>query len=394
MELSGCRRHKLLNFLHFLYNVPDTDNNLHQLCRFISGADKSEPSPAWAGQPEQIAKLVELHGLGGALFQRLSPVAEDMRNIRSRLRDKIVDDAKLSLLREADILALTQHLADIHAPCLLIKGAALAYLYYPSPSLRPRADTDIVIDHQSVIRIHESLRSRGYQCQPLVTPLDRGQYLTTQFLCNRSDGRGTHFDIHWKINNSTALGRLLTFEELIAQSISIPAFNGKIKAPGPGHALIISCLHWIGEPNKRLIWLYDIHLLNDNLTVNDWARIVRFAADKKCAGLILSVLNRVAYWFDTPFPAGATAGLERIVAENPNEWGNLLTTKPESHLRSRYVDLKILGWRERMSLLSTLCFPPGTYLALQDPRLQHASAASLFLAYAARPFKSLFPRRV
>src|SRR5579871_220021 len=63
------------------------------------------------------------------------------------LRDRLADEVRLEAVREAvrrrEIRSVLASLdaCDIHP--ILIKGAALAYTTYPSPSARPRADTDV-----------------------------------------------------------------------------------------------------------------------------------------------------------------------------------------------------------------------------------------------------------
>ena len=46
--------------------------------------------------------------------------------------------------------------------CLLLKGAALAHLLYPEPSMRPMGDVDILVHRDDALRAQQCLRELGY----------------------------------------------------------------------------------------------------------------------------------------------------------------------------------------------------------------------------------------
>ena len=67
------------------------------------------------------------------------------------------DVAAVELLRKRELLEVLRALDDAGVAPLLLKGAALAYSIYPSPVLRPRADTDLLIPDDDRERLEQAL---------------------------------------------------------------------------------------------------------------------------------------------------------------------------------------------------------------------------------------------
>ena len=368
---------------------------LKPLCAFLTGTLDWNPASYRTQRPEDLVRLSSAHGLHSIFFHRLSGVPDKCSaHILELLKTAVVEETKRSLVQQADIQTLADHLTTYQVPFLVIKGAVLAHMYYPSPNLRPRADTDIFIDQSNIESARNSLCRNGYQCEPLVTPISKGQFLATQFSCRAVDRPGyTAFDMHWKINNSTALGGLLSFDNLFTGSILLDGLGHDTRAPNLPFSFIIACIHWTGEPNKRLIWLYDIHVMNEFMESRDWECVIGFAVEKECVFIIQSVLKQTTQWFGTVFPPGILERMDRSHAGRPKEKLRLLTRTPASPLRSRYVDFLVLPWRQRPAFLWAVCFPPKSYLALQNTALVDISKFNLFLHYVCRPFRSLTRHR-
>ena len=54
-------------------------------------------------------------------------------------------ESAIELLRKHELVRVLEALARAEVATLLLKGTALAYSLYPAPTLRPRADTDVLI---------------------------------------------------------------------------------------------------------------------------------------------------------------------------------------------------------------------------------------------------------
>src|SRR5207237_1663552 len=99
--------------------------------------------------------------------------------------------------RELQALLAAWRTADIHL--LLFKGAALAFTHYPDPVLRPRGDTDVLIDAASRHSASMILARSGYKRLPLTS----GDLVMHQAAHAKTDTAGVRhlIDLHWKIRN-------------------------------------------------------------------------------------------------------------------------------------------------------------------------------------------------
>ena len=118
----------------------------------------------WRGVPpgRTILRKTERWGLAPLVYTNLrqavqagqvpKPVAERLRHLSHR--DTIHDVARRELLR-----ATLLRLAEASIPVIVLKGAALATLVYPSPALRPMRDIDLLIKRHDQDRLEAVLRS-------------------------------------------------------------------------------------------------------------------------------------------------------------------------------------------------------------------------------------------
>ena len=371
----------------------DSKSTLTQLCAVITDDAQWGTTDLVSTQPGDLVKLAEKNGLTGLLLDKLTFAPGSPSPVFSLLKENALKEAQRALAQEQDMGLITGVLEREGFPFLLIKGAPLAYLYYPSPNLRPRADTDIFVPEGHIERTHVALIANGYSCEPLVTPLSRGQYLTTQFVCRRGTrSQATDIDIHWRINNSTTLGRLLTFAEIHDRSCNVARLGEHVFGPGLAHAVLISCLHWAAEPCRKLIWLYDLHLLNQHMGDDDWEALTDACSIKNCGAVVANTLENTSIWFNTSFPPRVLEKLNRDISRHPVGRLELLNPSRVDHMRNRYVDFLSLNWSERFHFLFTLCFPPATYVQLENPEVGVPSKFFLFWYYLRRPLRLLFSR--
>ena len=87
------------------------------------------------------------------------PVAERLRHLYHR--DTIHGVARRELLRVTLL-----RFAEASVPVIVLKGAALATLVYPSPALRPMRDIDLLVHRGDRERVEAVLRSLRDGAQP------------------------------------------------------------------------------------------------------------------------------------------------------------------------------------------------------------------------------------
>ena len=220
--------------------------------------------------------------------------------------------AMLELARRAEIRKVIDALVAAGAAPLLLKGATLAYSHYPNPALRPRADTDLLIPPDRRAAAAAALAALGYAKDAGI----EGEFVSYQATWSRETGNGIghYLDVHWRINNSQMLARVLNYDELAARAVSLSPLGPNARALGDVDALLFACLHRAGHANApyytgdvahcgdRAIWLYDIHLLFARMSGAEQDDFAARAVAKRIRTICADAMQRSAEWFGTPIP--------------------------------------------------------------------------------------------
>jgi hypothetical protein len=124
-----------------------------------------EQGPDW----QDILRKTERWGLAPLVYTNLrqavqsgqvpKPVAERLRYLYHR--DTIHDVARRDLLR-----ATLLRFAEANVPVIVLKGATLATLVYPSPALSPMRDIDLLVQRCDQDRVEAVLRSLRDGAEP------------------------------------------------------------------------------------------------------------------------------------------------------------------------------------------------------------------------------------
>ncbi len=326
-----------------------------------------------------IPRLTEFffdHGIHGLLFATLSrlEIGSHHPQLLAAIQRLSHLEGSRSLLHEQEIKRIDAALQRTGIRCLTLKGTPLAYTIYPSPALRPRADIDLLFDDRDIVAARHLLTRLGYQCQPLVTPLEQSVFLTTQFTCTRQvDNQPSRvIDAHWRISNSVLFASMFCFDELYATAASITALTDTIKAPDPVHCLLIACLHRVTESHRdRMIWIYDIHLLLQKSSSQQIAQAAEIAVDRGLACVLLAGLAAARDAFGTTVDPGVLQMLTEAMSNNAEPAERLLHA--DGMLARRCAELRaVQNWRRRLHMLWVSLFPPKSYLALQGLAPGHA----------------------
>lgn len=222
-----------------------------------------------------------------AQFQTLEPIATQ-HAVRALLRDRVLArrdrdsggderycaaltdialrEAALEARRNEHLISVLEALVAAGVAALLFKGAALAHSHYPRPELRERDDTDLAVNVAHLQAAGDVLERLGFR--PITA--NEGSLVMRQRLYRRRDVDGLmhNIDLHWAISNSSRTARL-TVRGLLARSVALPALSAHARVPGSIDALLIACAHLDAHhvDDVRLIWLYDIHLLIENMPI-------------------------------------------------------------------------------------------------------------------------------
>jgi len=303
------------------------------------------------------------HDVGGLVYRSLS-VGEcyddwpaDLHAGLARLAHA---DAACELVRQREVSTVLTALATRGVFPFLLKGTPLAYAAYPSPALRPRADTDLLVTREQADVVRKVLSELGY----VPTTYCEGELLFCQFEMQRHDEFDVAhaFDVHWKISTQTIFKELVAYDELTTDSHPVPALGPHAQSPGPIHTLLIACVHPVMHHRniERLIWVHDIHLVASQLSDDDIDRFVDLAVDKQVAAVCAHALAVT----NVRSPSSKLArALARLTLLPPSE-RSATYLRPNRRWHHELV-ANLMGlprWRDRFQLMREVVLPPANYM--------------------------------
>jgi hypothetical protein len=227
-------------------------------------------------------------------------------------------------------------------PTLVLKGGALATLYYPNPGLRPMTDFDVLVPLSQAAAAAALLAEAGWQ--PL---LQRPLHAFTPAYFSIRPGHGfrnatgQECDLHWHVLFQACRPEA---DETFWQAAVPLAFQGRATlALSPADQLLHLCAHsTLWNPLASVRWVADALLLLRATEVN-WPRLVSQAQAFGLTWPMLDTLTYLRSLLDAPVPAAVTAQLqaapvsrlERRAYEswaNPPNWRYVLP-QLETHYR-------------------------------------------------------------
>jgi len=298
-----------------------------------------------------------VHMLFAEALQRTEPRSLELRV--PGLRHIVRQEAVKEWAQAADVRSMLTGLAAEHVRPVLFKGAALAYTCYAQPFLRPRDDVDVLIRRDEVSIVRQAMERAGYE--PLNSTV--GERVTHQFQYAKrlSAGMACVYDFHWRLANPELFANLLSFDDVAARAVPVPALGDHARAPSDVQALFIACIHRVAHHNDGddLIWLYDIHLLAARLAADMWQEFQELASRTRTRAICLKGLKLAVEAFGTHLPPPVVQALTTKDAEPSTAFlgGSLRTIDVEvSNLRT------LSGWRSRLELVWQHLFPSPRYI--------------------------------
>jgi hypothetical protein len=330
----------------------------------------------WPEDPSVYVDALEEHAVAPLAHARLPHPA---------LREIALRAAAAEVLRLEDLRALLDGFARRGIPLLIIKGTALAYDIYEEPELRPRADTDLLIDRADAGRSRAVFAELGYEARVL----SGDPHANRQQAFARRDSFGVEhvYDLHWDIANTPIVRDALRFDELMARSMALPRIAPTARAPSHVDALLLACIHRVAHhhDSDRLIWLYDIHLLREGMSRVEHEELWRRAAERRVVAICDRSIALAEEWF-------ARTSHDRAPAIPPDEPSASFLRHDRSRGAVLAADLKALGWRARLERLRDLALPPRAYVRAAFPRAPRAALPLLYVYRGARGVWRLFRR--
>jgi hypothetical protein len=260
---------------------------------------------------------------------------------------------------------------------LLLKGAALAHTHYPSPYLRPRSDTDLLIRSEDRVAAVRVLERAGYSRRNSVS----SDAISRQAVFERHEASFAHvIDLHWAISNRPLFADMLSFDELRSDAVPISALGPAALTPGPVHALLFACIHRVAhhEDSPNPLWLYDMKLLAEGFTERDWSRFWSLASEKRIVTVCSQGLRLTTRLVAGPAAIGAHTPDEGDRREQSAAYiGGTGTPWRSFCLNVRGTT----GFGAKARLLAAYAFPDQTYMRTA---YETKDAAALTAAYVRR----------
>ena len=334
---------------------------LRTLCGLIARRDVAPPTAANRSALLDLAREHRVERIAArAIRERGDQIDIWFGHAPEELPDErscaVLDMARVSELRTVlERLAHTPGIAPI-----VFKGAALAHSHYPDPWLRPRLDTDVLISPPHVATALAVFKALGYE-RAVGTS---GALVSSQMALSRVDAFGIDhtFDLHWRIANPHVIASVLTHEGVARRAVQLPAAGPKARAAGDVDALLIACLHRAAHHRdcEELLWIYDIHLIAQRLSPDNWASFVAAARHGRVRALCRRGLTLATDRFASQVPDGVLQALD--VEHGESEPSSVYLSKTLRLVEILRSDLKVLPARERVRLLREHLFPPAAYI--------------------------------
>jgi len=298
-------------------------------------------------------------------------------SLSGRLRRILADAEALSMARTRELRRVLESLAAAGLRPLVIKGAHLAHTIYATAALRPRADTDLSVEHHDHDRAADVLIGLGYRRLVHV----RGSLILGQCHFEYVDraGVGHAIDLHWRLAAPLILRDVRAPAAMLPNATPIASLGSAARGPSLPDALIVACVHLVAHhrDTPRLLWLYDIVMLASALDANGTELFVRTVEAEKVRTLC-SVALRRAHEFMRDARVEALIGRLDALPAGDEPSARLLDTSRKAE--ELWLDLRAArGWSERLLLLKEHLWPDADYM-----RATHGAGGSLAAAYTRR----------
>jgi len=233
-----------------------------------------------------------------------------------------------------EVAALLEVLNAAGIETMILKGAALALLYYRDLGLRSMGDVDILIRPHDVANAIGTLIELGWERTGPMPHALTETYLNARHGINLSNDRIAKLDLHWHVMGETCGPG--EDDWFWSGAIRAAVRGVETHAMNPTDQLFHVCAHearWTPTPLPR--WIVDVMMIlrasDDDI---DWDR---FISHTRRLGLVLpvrEVLEQVVEVVDSPIPSSVLSDLRRLPLSKEDERKYRSQCLPPSLLRA------------------------------------------------------------
>ena len=331
--------------------------------------EKSDVTEDALASSRDILERIDLHGIAGLLNARNLSDGAFSESTKTELRDRVVSRLFWEENHDRLLRRVSVALEALKIVSILIKGTALAHTHYDDPVERVRGDTDMLVCPETFKIVGQTLVKIGYQ----EVPSDGAEIYSSARSYTFEDTNGTihNVDLHMRLNNSSVLAELFSFDELLSRSVNIPRLGAAFRSPCAPDAMLIACFHrlvhrsapyFIGDVAyrlpDRLIWLYDIHLLANGFSLDDWRIVLQQSKEKELAATTSNGLRAAQHALGTRIPDDLLDNLDAISRrERPARY---LAAGPVRAIAMNLAAER--GLRRKGQFLRELAFPSAEHM--------------------------------
>lgn len=188
------------------------------------------------------------------------------QRVRDSLRQAFMAADVRSLQVERQLAQILPMMTAARLPCLVMKGPAISGSWYPNPALRPHNDIDLLVPRDRFLQAREILCDMGYVCK--APRFDSTPDLhSEESFDHLRDRSALPVELHWDIHHFYGFRGKGTIEDLFDRSREKTYGSVTFTGLDPVDELIHVILHMvlIHTRDIRLIWLYDIFLLTEEI---------------------------------------------------------------------------------------------------------------------------------
>ena len=347
----------------------------------------------WGSDPAgtEVMRRITYHGISGLLSDRLRALHGWPRDLLARIRELSLSQAMWETRHRAVLARLVDAFAEAGVRALFLKGTGLAYDLYQNPAARARGDTDLLVARDQLQHARLLLTDLGFVVDPNVAGLSDELHLQEIWRLDHPDDSRHDIDVHWQVMNSFVLSNTIGVEACFAGAIALPRLARQALTVDHVTMLVHTALHkatHIVSPyfsnglayygGDRLIWSYDIHLLAQIFSEEDWTHLLLVARRDGIAEVCLAALLCARDGLGTRIPGEVLNDLQAAVSGD-RQSSFLLRS---GQLGRAWRDLcAVAGWRSRAAYIHSRVLPPQAFVRAKYPEL---ASRPLFVLYLRR----------
>jgi hypothetical protein len=291
---------------------PDTGRELDLLLLEAALSEGDDARSAWEEASRRIGSVrglrAETYRLLPLLYRNLSEqgVNAELAQLKGVYRHSWY--ANHMLFRQAGELLGSLKRASVET--MVLKGGALARLYYDAPGTRPMEDVDVLVRRRQVHRAIEVLERDGW-APAAAAPLE--DMLRTRHSTPWEHPGGEKLDLHW-----SPLWQPTDEEPFWDRAIPLEIGGAKTRALCPEDQLFHLCVHGVSWNMRTPYWLADaVMLIRSREGDLDWPRLVEQARANELSQALEHGLCLLRDRFGIEVPSAVLAELDAIPRSFP-----------------------------------------------------------------------------